>query len=546
MLFVELMQRMSLVAMAAYVFTRIKTFNSFFQNGISYRDKISIVIFFSFLAIMGNYLGIPIIDNALVNTRPIGVITAGYIGGPAIGALVGFIAGLHRYTLGGVTALACALASVAEGLIGSFFARKLKTGDFKIRQAICASIFAELTQYLIILIVGKPFNIAVEVVKVIFIPMLFVNTVGVAIFVAIIKESKIYLQNYKAEETLKTLRIAKKATYHMKLGFTKENIEKFINEIQGVANVIGVFFVNEKNTIIMNNINVEKEKILKWCSTIGNYSNDHIQLHYEYKDKLREYPIFINTVKVNNKCRGYFGIKVKSQYDIKNCFDLCEELSSILSNELEIYELNKLAKQGVEANYRALIQQIHPHFLFNSLTTIASLCRTNPEKARFLILELSNYFRTTLKRKEDFASLEKELEFLTSYLNIEKARFGERLSININVEDELLTIMVPVFILQPLIENAIKHGILPKIKGGKVDLTIREEENYYVFIVEDDGVGIDEERLKNIMFSENSGIGIRNVNERLKLLYGEESGLDIRSKCDEGTTVLFKIPKELI
>jgi len=120
------------------------------------------------------------------------------------------------------------------------------------------------------------------------------------------------------------------------------------------------------------------------------------------------------------------------------------------------------------------------------------------------------------------------------------------LSININVEDELLTIMVPVFILQPLIENAIKHGILPKIKGGKVDLTIREEENYYIFIVEDDGVGIDEERLKNIMFSENSGIGIRNVNERLKLLYGEESGLDIRSKCDEGTTVLFKIPKELI
>lgn len=134
--------------------------------------------------------------------------------------------------------------------------------------------------------------------------------------------------------------------------------------------------------------------------------------------------------------------------------------------------------------------------------------------------------------------------FLTSYLNIERARFGERLSINIDIEDGLSHIKVPVFILQPLIENAIKHGILPKIEGGTMNLIIKEKEDNILFSVKDDGVGMSENKVKNILLYNNDGIGMKNVNERLKLLYGDKSKLNIKSALNEGTTVYFQIPKE--
>lgn len=546
MLYIELLQRMSLVALSAYFFTRIKTFKNLIQGKVSKKDKLIMIIFFSFLSIMGNYLGIAIVDKALANIRPIGVIVAGYIGGPAVGGIVGIIAGYHRYSFGGFTALACAVASFFEGMVGYVMSKRPWKDDLSIKGAFYAGLWAEVTQFIIILIMAKPFEKAIILEKIIFLPMTIVNTLGVVIFIAIVKDVKNDLLNSEAVQAHKALRIAKKATFYMKSGFLKENVEKFIDAIYDVANVKGVFITNEKYVLGIKNINLNNDDIQKSVESIRRNKSRNANLIYEESDIWHEKPIVIHSILINDKYRGAIGIKVKSRYEIRNYFNLCEELSAIIADEIEMHELNKLAEEGIQASYKALREQIHPHFLFNSLATIASLCRTDSEKARELILELSNYFRTTLKRKEDFISLEEELEFLISYLKIEESRFGDRLVINIEIGKELDEVKVPVFILQPIVENAIKHGILPKIQGGSIDILINEKDNYIIFEVIDNGVGIEEDKINNILLYETSGIGIRNVNERLRLLYGEDSLLRIESILGKGTKVCFKIPKEKV
>ena len=140
--------------------------------------------------------------------------------------------------------------------------------------------------------------------------------------------------------------------------------------------------------------------------------------------------------------------------------------------------------------------------------------------------------------------MKEEIEFLESYLAIEKARFGERLNVDINIPEELLDVKVPVFVLQPIIENSMRHGILIKPQGGVVTITAIDEKDKIKFVIKDTGVGMDENTL-NYVVKNWPGIGLSNVNKRLKLLYGEKNFIHIKSKLNEGTKVMFYIPKEV-
>ena len=201
--------------------------------------------------------------------------------------------------------------------------------------------------------------------------------------------------------------------------------------------------------------------------------------------------------------------------------------------------LKKSAKQALEAQIGFYQAQIKPHFLYNTLNSIMGLCLDQPEKAYEMLGEFSNYLRGKfgLKSMDSPIPLRDEINLIKAYLNIEKTRFGDRLSyeIDIGTDDNLL---IPPLILQPLVENAVKHGIYHKEEGGKVKISIGQDKNELVFRVEDDGVGID--KANYIIEGNNKGIGLKNVNERLKLYHGE--GLSIKSAPGEGTTVSLRIP----
>ena len=194
----------------------------------------------------------------------------------------------------------------------------------------------------------------------------------------------------------------------------------------------------------------------------------------------------------------------------------------------------------VEARLAALTSQINPHFLFNTLNSISSLIRTNPDQARVMLLRLSKVLRRLLRKHENFSALRDELSFIEDYLAIEVVRFGEKLRFEKDVADDTLDMLVPSMLLQPLVENSIKHGLSGKVEGGTIRIHARREGARLSLCVEDDGVGIPEARLATVL---EHGIGVGNVNERLRVLFGSEYGMWIDSRPGEGTRVRIESPE---
>src|SRR5712664_1527862 len=195
----------------------------------------------------------------------------------------------------------------------------------------------------------------------------------------------------------------------------------------------------------------------------------------------------------------------------------------------------------LKARMDALSSQINPHFLFNTLNTVSSLIRFDPDAARGVVLKLSNILRRLLRKHETFVPLREELHFIDDYLDIEVARFGrDNLEIVKQVDDEALEAFVPSMLLQPIVENCLKHGLAPKIDGGKIEFRTTNRDGRLHIEIEDNGVGISEEKMPHVYVE---GIGLSNVRERLRVLYGADFRLEIESHTGQGTVIRIDIPE---
>jgi two-component system, LytTR family, sensor kinase len=195
----------------------------------------------------------------------------------------------------------------------------------------------------------------------------------------------------------------------------------------------------------------------------------------------------------------------------------------------------------LKARMDALSSQINPHFLFNTLNTVSSLIRFDPDSARRVVLKLSNILRRLLRKHETFVPLREELQFIDDYLDIEVARFGrENLEIVKQIEQDTLEAFVPSMLLQPIVENCLKHGLAPKIGGGKIQFRTTNRDGRLHIEIEDNGVGISEEKMPHVYVE---GIGLSNVRERLHVLYGADFQLQMESRSGEGTLIRIDVPE---
>lgn len=542
LLYIQLLERMALIALAAYIYNQSHIFKNLIKDRLEISDKIIMVVFFSLLAIIGTYTGVSLEPYAIANTRPIGAIVAGYVGGPIIGIIVGTIAGIHRYFMGGFTGLACGIATIVEGIVGSLARKYSKEGTFSVKSGFIGAVIAECLQMIILLVVARPLVDTIRLVKIIAFPMIIINSLGVVLFINIIQNARNEYDRIGAIQAQKALNIAKRTIVHMRKGLNMDTAKDAAEIIYEISNINGVFIADKSKLLTYCGQKLDKDKL---SSLLDDYYKhpSYTILKLEYNKKMLYFvcaPLFISGVNFG----GVLGLEVKSKANIDVYFwQFVKELSDLLSMQIELYNLNKLAEEASTAEFRALRAQIQPHFLFNALNTIASFCRTDPLEAKRLIIDLSNYFRQTLNREEDFVPLRDEIDFINSYLSLEKARFGERLKLSIDIPEDMLDLKMPVFILQPIIENSIKHGILPKPMGGSVTVMALYNEDHEVeFSVEDTGVGMNNERLNQIKCS-SPGIGLKNVNERLRLLYGENNMLKIETVLNKGTKISFLIPK---
>ncbi|MEU3346020.1 histidine kinase [Streptomyces sp. NPDC006700] len=222
------------------------------------------------------------------------------------------------------------------------------------------------------------------------------------------------------------------------------------------------------------------------------------------------------------------------------------EVARWVSVQLELADLDRSRTRLIEAEIKALRAQISPHFIFNSLAVIASFVRTDPERARDLLLEFADFTRYSFRRHGDFTTLADELHAIEHYLALVRARFGDRLSVTLQIAPEVLPIALPFLCLQPLVENAVKHGLEGKTGTCHIRITARDAGAEAVVVIEDDGAGMDPGLLRRILAGEDSpsgGIGLSNVDDRLRQVYGDDHGLVIETARGAGMKISARLPK---
>jgi two-component system LytT family sensor kinase len=241
---------------------------------------------------------------------------------------------------------------------------------------------------------------------------------------------------------------------------------------------------------------------------------------------------------------------VASQFWVQALVCLCAPINvgialkvwNTLRIEMKLEEQKRLL---LEARLDALQRQINPHFLFNTLNSIASLVRVKPELAREMIVKLGNILRALLKEHDSYVPLSEELKFTDDYLDIEVVRFGaDKLRVEKEIDPRTLGVLVPSILLQPLIENSIKHGLEPRLMGGTVTLRSRLDGDRVRIEVADDGVGMGN-RPTSALRRTGAGIGMKNVQERLEVLYGNQASFSVVSNPGRGTLVSIEIPADL-
>jgi two-component system LytT family sensor kinase len=218
---------------------------------------------------------------------------------------------------------------------------------------------------------------------------------------------------------------------------------------------------------------------------------------------------------------------------------------------IKIWNLTRIEKKLevqerllLEARLDALQSQINPHFLFNTLNSVSSLVRFDPDRARELIVKLSKILRRLLGKHDEFVQLREEIEFVDDYLDIEVARFGrDKLRVYKHLDPETLDIVIPAILLQPLVENSIKHGLAPKVDGGSITLRSRLQDGKLIIQVEDDGVGMSAPpAVAAEQLGSGRGIGMLNVAERLHVLFGDAGKITVQSRDGQGTLVMLEMP----
>ena len=535
-------------AIIAFFFIRIDKANIIIKsNAKTKKDIIALSFFFSLLSISGTYIGLNF-NGAILNTRNMGVVAGGLLGGPYVAALTGLIAGIHRaiVNLGRETAIPCAIATIIGGFLTAYVHRFIKSKDKIFFGFFLACVVENLSMGLILIIL-KDKILAQNIVANFYVPMVFMNSIGASVLILLVEDIIQKSELIAGRQAKLALEIANKTLPHFRETENLSEVCKIIAEDLGAKATV----ITNKKEIIAG-FSFDKDKIkkadIKSNNTRKVLKTGETMLVIKEDDEIIE-----DFLDISPHIKSCIILPLKEKNDIsgtlKIFFDTAEKitdknrylmigLSHLISTQMEISKVENLISLLKYSELKALQSQINPHFLFNVLNTKTSLIRTNPEKAREVTIDLSNYLRYNLDNNVKSVELIKELNQINTYIKIEKVRFGDKLNIIYDVDESLYNFQIPSLIIQPLVENSIKHGILKKRDNGCVKIIIKKIGKDIEVIIEDDGIGIEQTIIDNLDKQIKENIGLKNVHQRLKLLYGE--GLNIK-KLEQGTRIKFKI-----
>ncbi|ALS25882.1 histidine kinase [Paenibacillus sp. 32O-W] len=568
-----MLERVGILLIIVFLVSRMKSFRNIIRHEHGYKEKMALIAVFGTFGIISNYTGIEIRDGeiltvvwqiavaddgAIANTRVLGVALGGLLGGPLVGTGAGLIAGLHRLTLGGYTAVACGLSTIVAGIATGFIGNYLrKRGQNTPWRAVAVGIVMECIQMGVILAIARPFSAALQLVEVIAIPMIVINGFGTLLFMLIIQSIFQEQERTRALQTQTALSIADRTLPYFRQGLNAHSCREAAKIILQATNAAAIAITDRERVLahigagsdhhipeqrivtrLTRNV-LEQGRILK--------ARTKEEIHCSRPDCALQSAIVL-PLRVHQKTAGTLKLYFTeaSQMDLVEQ-ELAEGLSRLFSTQLELAAAEQQSKLLQDAEIKALQAQVHPHFLFNAINTISALCRTDPDKARKLLLQLGVFFRSNLQgARHTLIPLHKELEHVEAYISLEKARFPGKYSVDFRIEPSLGEVMVPPFTLQPLVENAVRHAFAGR-KEGLITIRAYRERERMVLITEDNGNGIPADvvgRLgkQAVESKEGTGTALVNIGKRIEELYGGEAVFRVESERDAGTKVFISLP----
>ncbi|KLO23281.1 histidine kinase [Marinitoga sp. 1197] len=540
-----LLERVSLILVITYIIFQTYFIKNIFGKTLVARNKIILGIIGGLLGILGTIFGIEY-SGAIVNYRDIGVILAGMTGGIPSGLIAAGISSIFRLSFGGITAFPCFLGTVTAGVLSGLISQHFGRKHFTFFNTLFYTTIIEVIHLTYVLIMVKPFSLAYDITFNILFPMVVTNALGVSFLNFMIKNLEENLE-LTAENAMTSIFIIMENSLNtIEFGFDEKSANIIARTILENSDFDAVALTDKRKILSHVGIGsdhhvsglkiktgatkkvIKSEKGLKIIGKNG--------INCEKKDCPLHSAIILPLKDLNNNLIGTLKLYYSKNKTIKNT-DIVfgKKLSQTLSLIISISKMNEALKLATEEKLRELMANLSPHFLFNTLNAIKYISKKEPDNVNKFIDNLSNLLRYTLYENAKLVTIKEEIDFTKNYLELMKLRFKDKLDYEIKCNKNTESKEIPPFILQPLIENSIKHGM----KDSKllISLTIKENNDSISIVVEDNG--------KGFLGNKPKGKGLELIKNRLNAIYNENYELSIKSGIFGGAIVEIKIKNKV-
>ncbi|MFQ2773156.1 LytS/YhcK type 5TM receptor domain-containing protein [Aeromonas caviae] len=547
MMLLAVFERAALMLMTLFLLTRTRPFQRLFQKrDHTPAELVLVAAIFCLFAVFSTYTGIPV-EGALINVRIIVIISGGILFGPWVGIPAGVISGLHRYLIDmdGHTSIPCLIASIIAGLLATWLHLRCRKSRLWL-YGILAGMACEGLTMLLIWQLTEPHAVGVEIVSHIAYPMI-AGALCIGLIIKLVQDLDDEKELIAAKQAKLALDIANK-TLPFFQNIDRHSLSQVCGIIRSEISADAVAITDTRDVLAYVGVGKDYYE-LDEHHAISDMTHRAVLLdQIIINNDLRQYhlsdfhSVIIIPLRENGAVSGTLKICYRRTHSITSSLrEMAVGLSQLISTQMEVSRIEQLKEMTRKAEFTALQSKINPHFLFNALNAISSLIRIRPQQARQLIANLADYLRYNLNKGDTLIDIQEELQQVRDYVAIEQARFGDKLEVVFEVDD--VHIQVPSLLLQPLVENAILHGIQPRSAPGRVTIEVKQLAGGIRVAVRDTGYGISQAVIDGVAAGrvESRSIGLMNVHQRVKLLYGD--GLHLK-RLEPGTEVCFYLPDQ--
>ncbi len=540
--------RAALMLICLFFLIRLRLFRELLHKSAhTPKELLAVTAIFSLFALFSTWSGVPV-EGSLVNVRIIAVMSGGILFGPWVGLITGVIAGLHRYLIdiGGITAIPCFITSIVAGGLSGLISRRVPKAQHW-RAGIIGGMLCETLTMILVVVWAPTTTLGLDIVSKIGVPMIL-GTVSIGLIVLLVRSVEGEKEASAARQAKLALDIANK-TLPLFRHVNSESLRQVCDIIRRDINADAVAITNTESVqayvgVGEHNYQDNNDALSPTTQQAIHYGKIIIKNNDEAHRTPEIHSMLVIPLWEKGVVTGTLKIYYCHAHQITSSLqEMAIGLSQIISTQLEVSRAEQLREMANKAELRALQSKINPHFLFNALNAISSSIRLNPDTARQLIFNLSRYLRYNIELKDDEQiDIKKELYQIKDYIAIEQARFGDKLTVIYDIDEEV-NCRVASLLIQPLVENAIVHGIQPCRGKGVVTISIAQSGSRVRIAVRDTGHGIDPQIVDQLDTNDMpvNKIGLINVHHRVKLLYGE--GLHIR-RLEPGTEIAFYVPNQ--